>query len=787
MRRLVMLVLIMLLFPAGIADARSVHSTDSLDMFPQGDMEDSSKWEFKRHRAFTSETAPEDGQYVSGIVADNHMTMGISLPEHLDIQTIWANSTPTNSNASLGAPDGAYHYSTGPDITLSGFDVSAINSNLIESVELVVHFDIPDALLQDKTRFSVINGGIHDLVKTWSNTQGGLYYMNNGWSVEIFDSENWTWDELSNLEINLDYVSNGGTDDSQLQVDAVGLKVTMRTPWWGAERVVANSINQFTEWPIIDLDFSEGQLESVSTAPCGLDSDGGTWITEIIEKPPSQSWGRIHFTHSDENGSITLDYKNNQGAWTGIASGTIPVVSGDLELRFTITDTCLTKAWIDINDPHVRVQGSILGDVDAMEESSTRWTLVVNGKTVANNDATMLGSFDYHIPIGHTLDSSDNSIGIEIKVWYNWDNDGSPASVSLRINSLEIIGAYSIEYDEDPECSMIGSHDLTEDGGGIILPLLSRCSDDRTSVDDLSVTFDNNNPDLLEVDLTEGQVRIKLLPESSGTAQIVITVTDTSGNFWREVSTINVANVDDKPVLEEFTTVHPVDHGFTDNISFSLSDADTFNQDLVVTTNRSWATVDMENREILVNPPTPGFTSVLITACDETSCVDRVLELEVRALSELYIEEIRIEDDIRAGDIFEVKVFVRNSGQVSATLVEVRCSADGRTFGNGIIQILEAGQMGFVSCDMQAPYDDDSLIIEAEVDRAGDVEEVDEENNVKTEIIPIGDAIDEDSKSDSGIGIDVGQNGIYIGSALLLIIIIVIFVAVAPPKIKKLE
>ena len=95
--------------------------------------------------------------------------------------------------------------------------------------------------------------------------------------------------------------------------------------------------------------------------------------------------------------------------------------------------------------------------------------------------------------------------------------------------------------------------------------------------------------------------------------------------------------------------------------------------------------------------------------------------------------------------------------------------------------------MGFVSCDMQAPYDDDSLIIEAEVDRAGDVEEVDEENNVKTEIIPIGDAIDEDSKSDSGIGIDVGQNGIYIGSALLLIIIIVIFVAVAPPKIKKLE
>ena len=35
--------------------------------------------------------------------------------------------------------------------------------------------------------------------------------------------------------------SNGGTDDSQIQVDAVGLKITMRTPWYGAERVVASS------------------------------------------------------------------------------------------------------------------------------------------------------------------------------------------------------------------------------------------------------------------------------------------------------------------------------------------------------------------------------------------------------------------------------------------------------------------------------------------------------------------------------------------------------------------
>ena len=101
MRRMAMLVLIMLLIPATMANARSVHSTSTDEMFPQGDMTNASNWEIKRHLAFTAESAPQDGQYVMGMVADNHMTMGIQLPEHLDYQTIWASSTSTNSNASL--------------------------------------------------------------------------------------------------------------------------------------------------------------------------------------------------------------------------------------------------------------------------------------------------------------------------------------------------------------------------------------------------------------------------------------------------------------------------------------------------------------------------------------------------------------------------------------------------------------------------------------------------------------------------------------------------------------
>ncbi len=787
MRRLTVFVLLMLIMPVTMAEARSVHSTSAVDMFPNGDMQDSSQWDFKRHLAFTQENKAEDGQYVMGMVADGHMTLGISLPEHLDHQTVWATTTPTNSNASIGAPDGAYHYSTGPDITVGGFDVSSLNGNTIEKVELVVHFDIPDPLQQDKTRFSVISNGMHDLVKTWSNTQGGLYYMTSGWSTEITDDENWTWDELSNIEVTLDYVSNGGTDDSQLQVDAVGLKLTMRTPWYGAERVVASSINQFTDWPIIDLDLSSGTLDSVSSAPCGLDSDGGTWTTDTIQKPAGQSWGRVHFDHNDENGTVMLEYLDNQGAWVNIDEATIPVVSGDLQLRFTITDTCITKAWIDINDPQLNVQGSIIGDSSAMVANATRWTVVVNGQTVANNDAAAIGSFDLQIPIGHVLDSSDSELEIKIKAWYNWGNDGAPSTLSLRIDSIEVTGAYSIEYDEDPVCSLIGSHDLQEDGGGLILPLLSRCSDDRTATDNLIVTFENTNPDVVEVDLTEGQVRIKLVPEASGIAQITVKVTDTAGNYWSEVSTINVVTVDDEPVLGEFPSVVPVEHGYPHRISFELSDSDSFMQDLVVTTNRSWAEVDMSSREIIVDAPTPGFTSVLVTACDETSCVERILDLEVRALAELFIEEIRIDDDIRAGDIFEVKVFVRNSGQVSATMIGVRCSADGQSFGTGTIQMLSPGQMGSVICDMQAPNGDDSIIIEAEVDRGTNIDEVDETNNIRSETVAIGEALQETASTEDDDSFEVGQTTVYVIAGVILLMIIALFGFLAPPKIKKLE
>lgn len=792
MRRVVLIIMLLLAAPLANVDARSVHAAQTVDMFPQGDMIDDTDWEIKKHLTFTSEDLPEDAIHSSGMVADEHMSFSIDLPQHLDTQRIWASSTSTDSNATMGSPDGAYSWSTGPDITMGGFQVSGFSENEIQSVELVVHFDVPHALQQDNVRFSTINGGIHQLVKTWSNTQNGLFYMNNGWTIGINsegDDDGWTWSELENLEVNLDYVSIGSTDDSELQVDAVGLKITMQTPWYGGERVTAMSSHPVDSWPIIDLNLSSGQMDSVSTAPCGLESTSGTWTADAIEKPAGQSWGRVHV--DNENGSIGIEYLDNQGAWVSMNEGLIPIVSGDLELRFTILSSCLVRAWVDINDPTIRIQGDVQGDVDAMTANITRWTLVVNGVTVTNQPLAELGAFDLQIPIGAQLDPSTTSLDITIKAWFSWDSSGIPASVGLTVDSIVVSGAYSIEYDEDPQCDLIGNQYLSEDGGGLILPLLTRCSDDRTSTDELNVVFQNSDSSVIEVDLTQGQIRLKLIPESSGTSQITVTVSDVAGNSWSESFTVDVAQVDDNPVLAEFPSVVPVDLSSTTSVPFTLNDIDSEESELSITTNRSWAVANLSERLILIDAPTPGFTSVLVTACDSSGCVERILDLEVRALPDLSIEELRLnKDTVRADDIVEIKVMVRNSGQVSATMIGVRCLVDGSTIGTGIIPVLQPGELGTITCDWQVPQDDTSALVEVVVDRGTEIDETNEENNAAELIIGI--APSEDGTPSDDTGSSQGETGlsqtiIWIGTGGALLLMLALFGLLAPSKIRKIE
>ena len=89
--------------------------------------------------------------------------------------------------------------------------------------------------------------------------------------------------------------------------------------------------------------------------------------------------------------------------------------------------------------------------------------------------------------------------GVEVRLGsvFTWDADGSAGSIAVEFTEVRLSGGYSIEYDEDPSARTVTS--MTEDAG-IVWPLVTRCTDDRTPSDDLAVTFANSAPDVAKVE-----------------------------------------------------------------------------------------------------------------------------------------------------------------------------------------------------------------------------------------------------------------------------------------------
>ena len=790
--RVATLLVLLLLLPALPAGARSVHDTADVDLFPQGTFDDPTDWSLDDSVSFS--TAP--AQHTQAMVADDHLTFMHERPENLVAQTVWATSTPTDSNASLGAPDGAFTWSTGPDIDVDGFDVSGLTNFAVRDVTLVLAIEVPEALYQDKVRISHETGGIFDLVKTWSNTGGGIDYMDGQpYRIGLDDPTNWTWSELSDLTVRLDYVSEGTTDDSELRVDAVGLEIVVLTPWYGGEQATATSTTSNVEIPVLHLDMDAGTTDGLSLAACGLQPSAegtmGHWISAVVERPPDQRLGRVAYTFDGPTENLSFEVREmssdgTPGTWTTHdTSGLLPNVDA-LQLRATMNEGCMTRLTVDVNDPTLTLIGRIHGDVVGLIESSSRWAAYVNGVVVANEPVTALGNFRFDLPIGHALAEEQSEVEIRLGSVFTWDADGSASSTAVEFSQVSLSGGFSVEYDEDPVCQNVGDQSLTEDAGGIVLPLITRCSDDRTAAGALSVSFTNNGPEIVNVDFTEGQIRVSLVPEASGNAGIVTSVMDAAGNTWTEAWTVQVATVDDAPVVGEFPGTVPVEHEVETTVPIEVSDVDS--TDLQATTNRSWATVDLAAGVVRLTPPTPGFVAVGVTVCDETSCSERTLDLDVRALADLSIDEIVAPaGEIVSGTIVDIVVYVRNSGAVTATLVDVRLTADGELIGTGEIPLIEPGGLGVVEFSWRVPEDDDALIrLETEVDRSATVDERDESNNLESLPVTVSPAeTNADEGSSSGPELSGGM--VVGGTVLALVAILGIFAAFAPKRIRKVE
>lgn len=774
----------------GEVQARSVHSTTQVDIFPQGTLDDAGLWTVGAETSFTQEAA----DYTESMVADDRLTMLHARPIHLDTMTVWSATSPTDSNLSTGVPDGASTWSTGPEIKLTNFDVSGLSSYELYEIHMLGVFQIPDALSEDTVRISVQHGDGFDLLKTFAHTQGNVDYINNSaYDVNITGLMDWTWQDVSDMVFTLDYVSAGGVDDSRLVVDALGLEITVRTPWYGGEVGFASSEFSGHAMPVMGMDLTTGTTDNLALDACGLkptvEGTSGQWTSDVFSHPPEQTLGRVHQALSEGSlDDLTVEFASSQDgstytAFETLVPKTLLPPAESYQLRYTITDGCLESVWVDVNDPTLTLNGRVFGTNDGIDSDYSRWLVFVNDEVVSN-EAMTLGSFSHQWPIGAYLEPGSTSFTVAIRAWFTWDSDGTESHTALEMTHLSVSGGYDIQWDEDPSCEGVGDQRLSEDNGGLILPFIQRCSDDRAAPEDLQVSFTNTDSSVVAVDLTQGEVRLRLLPEAHGQSVIGVTVTDPAGNTWEQSFTVTVDPVDDPPVLEEFQSLIPVELDVETVIDVSWSDVDTPTQ-VTASTNRSWATIDLSSNELRVTPPLAGFHSVLVSVCDQTSCTEREVDLEVMALPDLVVESIDFDKEtMQQGDIISMRVLVRNQGQAEATMVSVRCQTDLQLIGVEVIPVVQPGELQSVACDWKVPMDATVLRFSAVVDRGLEISEGNESNNIMEQLVTVAEQ-SEDSADETG-GLFSARTA-FIGGAVLALVLLGLVVFTMPPKIKKIQ
>ena len=148
-------------------NAKSVISTESVDIFNAGSFDDASMWTLSSNDGYTDDPA----QYTSPMIEDSMVSFTHSREQSFQTTTLWSISSSTNSNYSTGLPDGWITYSSGPDIKLSNFDTSSLDSYDLVSVSVVIAFEIPDTLADDTVEFSINWDGQFEQFKVFNTPQ----------------------------------------------------------------------------------------------------------------------------------------------------------------------------------------------------------------------------------------------------------------------------------------------------------------------------------------------------------------------------------------------------------------------------------------------------------------------------------------------------------------------------------------------------------------------------------------------------------------------------------------
>ncbi len=772
--------------------ARVVDSMESFDLVDSSILS-SGEW------TFTNQVWPgnDAAEFTTGMSADSKVSFTHSRPLNLESSIFWAQENASEyGGGAVGAPDGTYSWTLGPEIVVNTFDVAASENTALRDVFLVVSFTIPNALNQDSVRFSIDDAGHNELVKTWAHTQAAVDKMNSPyWEMNVSSSFDWTWSVISGAEITLDYVSVGGTDDSQLQIDAVGIRVVHQAPSWGVETSVAELEIPDLELPIMDLNMTNGDWQGLTLTSCGLEASSqgveGTWTSEMVRRPHGQNWGRIS-SAGTWTGSLEVSSSDDGlswSAWSQTAFSSILPASEYLQIKVKLSDGCVERVRLDINDPTLHISINIHGDVDSIIPNGSRVQVSMQNELVHRFDISTLGTYSHSVSIGDILPADGESLILHLASAFTWDDGGDAKDLVVEVTGLEIDGGYSLSWDETPDCDFIADFELTEDGSGRIFPV--QCTDDLTAVENLELAVSSSDISIIEADIIEDQVRIKLVPEASGEAVISVSVMDRLGmeerNTWSQEFTVTVQNVNDAPVFSTLASEIMVSLPSTTFVDLEFSDIDNSNNELTVNFDYSWAT--FESGRMKLQPATAGEWELTITISDGTNTVSQIVTVVAMALPDIYVESVEISDSadhVEAGDVVEVIGWIRNQGQADADFISIRCLADGKLFDVAIIDLVAPGQLRRVVCNWQVPTNDDVVLLTVVLDHGLTIRESDESNNDASKVISITEPEITATGSDS---VSAGlTNEVKISAAVGLILILITgFFIFGPKGIRKIE
>jgi hypothetical protein len=722
------LAIIAILSPLTTGD--TVIESNRIELLEAGSFDDASDWTISTKAAFSDQPA----DHSVGMIADGELSFTHNRPDNFQTHTAWASFSPTDSNFSLGNPDGSYTWSTGPDITLSGYSFSGLESRVLANVSLVMHISIPDSLPSDEIRITIEANGPEKLVKTIARTFGAVNRMTTPLVENIDDLQDWNWDDLEDASVTVDYVSDGAPDDSEIRVDAVGIRVKYHQPWYSFETVKAIHEIAGQSMPVLDFGPYDGEISGLLTESCGLTPEEGVdgfWSFDV-EVPYDQELGRIHVFGE---GNYTIEAmpqgQTSMEDYETYSNGDLLQHGDDTNsVRITIFDGCISSARIDVNDPKLVVVGSITGSTQGLvqEYSNVRFAI---GNQLLQEVPIETGVFSFEVPIGYALPVETNELEFGVASRFQWSSNGVAETTVVHIESISIEGGYNLFWDRDVVCSAPSQQELIEDEGGILIAMASRCEDDLTDWQDLEVNAWTDNTELLSISALSGDIRIQPLTDANGEALVNVEVMDESGNMWVGRFSVNVLAVEDSPTITGLPVLTYINLGESKVIDIEINDPDS--SELSISTSRSWANVDSFG-DLILTPVEPGTHIVEITVSDGTYSEVQDLEVIVTAQPDLTIENLEIwkgnviVDSVEEGDVVQLKIYVRNEGRGVANTVDVRCWVDGMLVGSTIVDSVAPGGLSIATCDTQIITSGDIVIIGL-VDGTASIEEANEINN----------------------------------------------------------